>query len=147
MRQLKLGLINNQTVTIAALAHLKSGAISKSSRNSCEGGSGSPCLIQLLINANKIKLTIYFTISQIKSQNPKSLIKTLHNRLQMQVFPFQDFIFCLNSASVLESLISVGNEDHKCICTEYSLFFMPLSLLLVTANYFHFANCIKYFSL
>ena len=89
-------------------------------------------------------------MSQINVQEPKSLIKTLHN-LQMRVFPSHDFIFRLNSASVLESLISLCNEDYGAtngsLCTGYSLFRMLLSLLLVTANDFHFVNCMEYFSL
>ena len=54
-----------------------------------------------------LKIFIYKTkISLQKPQNPKSLMKTLHN-LKIQVFPFHHFIFCLNLVSVLlESLIS-----------------------------------------
>ena len=45
-------------------------------------------------------------------KNPTPLIKILHN-LQMQVLPFQDFIFCLKVVSAPESLIPSGNEAHK----------------------------------
>ena len=72
-------------------------------------------------------------------------MKTLHN-LQMQVFPCHNLIFSLNSASVLEYLIfpSVIGTTIGDLCTEYSLVRMLLSLVLATANNFHFSNCMNH---